>query len=100
MPNSTNDNDHRCKDARRNENENLEAQSQQYSSNCARNKKDSHLPLSTHFTIIDRPLTRLTLALFITLAKRSSFNGIRTLRRLRAVGGPTEASNTQLLANR
>src|SRR5215467_2349355 len=55
MVTSTNDNDHRCKHTRRNENENLEAQPQQYSSNCAYNKKDSHLPLGTHFTIIDRP---------------------------------------------
>jgi hypothetical protein len=80
MATSTNDNDHRCNDTRRNENEYLEAQSQQYSANCARNEKDSHLPLGTHFTVIDRPLTRLTLALFMTLAKRSSISGIRALR--------------------
>src|SRR5215469_13641138 len=98
MVTSTNDNDHRCKHTRRNENENLEAQSQQYSSNCARNEKDSHLSPpgeSTHFTIINRssPLTRLALALFTTLAKRSSINGIRAPRRLMAVGSPIEASN-------
>jgi len=100
MATSTNDDDHRCKHTRRNENENLEAQPQQYSSNCARNKKDSHLPLGTHFTIIDRlrPLTRLTLALFMTLAKRSSIDGIRALRKPMAVERPIEALNTQLWA--
>ena len=97
MATSTNDNDHRCKHTRRNENENLEAQPQQYSSNCARNKKDSHLPLgvTSLLLIALRPLTGLTLALFMTLAKRSSINGIR---RFMAVGRPIEASNTQLSA--
>ena len=54
----TYDNDDRRKHTCRNKNKNPEAQSQECSSNCARNEKDSHLSPpgeSIHFTIIDRP---------------------------------------------